>query len=332
MTNKLFSKTLKKTTLLSVLITVILAAAIVVGALFGLNRSAIMDDSATLTVAVNGNHKNHKEDMIETCEAVFEEAGISAKYVIKGDISPANCELVFVFDKDVDTEAVKGDVKTALGEYAGFIINVSAAKEAASVMVAKHFELRAGIAMAIFAVLAFAYVAIRYKSVWTGAAVGIGVAVAMLLAAGVIILTRIPVTVSVGSAIVVAGLLTAVSAVMTVSKAKGEGAEGDKAEKVLSALPVKESVLLGGGLAFAMLLVGILGKTTAAWYAVAAFVSIAVALLVSLFFLPAVYLSLQKVEEKQVAKKASYVGAKKSSKKDKKAEEAAVEATEETEA
>ncbi len=328
MMNKFFSKTLKKTTLLSVIITVILAAAIVVCALCGFNKSVLLQDNATLTVSVNGNHKNHQEDMIETCESVFEKAGVSAEYVIQGYISPADCELVFVFDEDVDTVALKEDVKTALGEYTSFIINVSAAKEVGSYHLAKHFVLRAAVAMTIFALLAFAYVAVRYKSVWTGAAVGISAAVAMLLTAGVIILTRIPVLVSVASVIVIAGLLTAISGALTLGKirlANKEGEEGNEEEKVLANLPVKENVLLGSGLAIVMLVVGILGKATAIWYAVSAIAAIAVSVFISLCFMPAVYLSLQKVEKKFATKK-GYVGAKKASKK----KEAADESVEET--
>ncbi len=322
MKSKIFSKTVKKTTLLSVIVAVVLAAALVIGALIGFNKSVVMDDSATLTVSVRTYSKDEKtKDAVQkACEKVFEDAGVSAEYVLDGKMV-GDSWLVFVFDKKVDAAALQDDVKSAIASATSVTVNVSATKEVAASAVAKHFVLRAAISVAVFAVLAFAYVAVRYRSVWTGAAVGVSVLVAMLLTAGVIVLTRIPVTVSVGSVVAIAGLLTAVLTVLTLGKlraAKKEGAEGSDEEQTISCIPVCEGVLLGGGLAVAMILIGVLGKTAAAWYATAALVGIAVALLVSLFYMPAVYLSMKKVGDER-AVKGGYVGAKRTSKKEKKA-------------
>ncbi len=336
MTNKIFSKTVNKTTLLSVILAVILAAALVIGVLFGFNKSIIMDDNGSLTVSVNTfAYNNDKKEITKACEKAF--GGKKVEYVIEGEMSGDSCELVFVFDKKVDVAALEAPVKAALE--AGFpsaSFNVSASTEVATAAVAKHFVLRAAIAVAVFSVLAFAYASIRHQSVWAGISVGGSVLLAMLLTAGILVLARVPVTVSAASAIAMAGLLTAASTAITVAQVRAKqktDAESGNEALVLSSIAVKESVGLGGFLASAMVLVGILGKTAALWYAVAALVAIAAALAISLFFAPALYLSLKGVEDR-FAKKAAYVGAKKTSKKEKKEAKAkaALEAVEVAEA
>ncbi len=332
--SKIFSKTLKKTTLLSVVLAVLLAAAIVVGALFGFNKSVTMDDNATLTVSVNTfAYNNDKDAITKTCEKAFDGAKVSAEYVVEGEMNGDSCELIFVFDKNVDTAALKDSVKAALiaqypDEDTRPSFNVSAAAETAVAVLAKHFLLRAAIAAAVFAVLAIVYVAVRYASVWTGLAVGASVFLSMALTVGLILLTRIPVTVSTASVVAVAGLLTAVSALLTLGKVRSASKDSEESvESILSSsIAAKETLLLSGGLAAAMLLVGILGKTTAAWYAVAAFVAIAVAALISLFYAPALYLSAKKIEGDK--SKSGYVGAKKGGKKAKVSQE--VESVEES--
>ncbi len=329
--SKIFSKTLKKTTLLSVIIAVILAAAVVIGCLFGFNQGAAMADGSTLTVSVNTfAYNNDKEDIKKTCEKVFEKADASVEYVIEGEMNGDSCELVFVFDKKVDASGLTADVKTALkADFATANINVSSAKEEATAVVAKHFLLRAAISAVVFSVLAFAYVAIRYRSVFTGIAVGGSVLVSMLLTTALLILTRIPVSVFTASVVTVAGLLTSVLTVLTAGKVRAmqkENATDSNEQLLLSSIPAKESLLMGGGLAVAMLLVGIAGRAGAVWFVVGAFVAIAVSLFIALFFAPAVSLSLKTVEDSTV-KKSAYVGAKKiSTKKKKTTEESVAEA------
>ncbi len=314
--NKILSKTVKKTTLLSAVIAVIVAAAIVVAAIWGFNKSITMDDGNTLTVSVNTfAFDNDKEELATECEKVFDKAGVSSNYVIEGQMDGDTCELVFVFDKDVDARALTADVKTALtAKFTTASIDVSSATERATAVLAKYFALRVGIAVAAFAVLAFAYVAIRYRNVWTGIAVGVSVLCGMILTAGLIILTRIPVTVTVDSVIAIAGLLTSIGAVLVVGKVRSLKKEGetDNENAVLSAIPVKEMKWLYGGLAVAMLLVGALGGTAAAWYATSAFVALLASAAVVLFYAPALCLAMQKVADKMV--KPEYVGAKKKEK------------------
>ncbi len=327
--SKIFSKTVKKTTLTSVIIAVILAASVVVCALFGFNKSVLLDDYNTVTVSVNTfAYKNSKDKITATCESEFKKAGVEAELILNGEKGGDDCEIVFVFDKDVKVEDLKASLSATLqSTYANATIDVSAAHEVAESVVAKHFVLRAAIAGVVLAVLAFAYVAVRFKKITVGAVVGGNALLAMLLTAGVISLVRVPVTTSVATVIVTAGLLTVVSVMLTAGKIRGvqkEGTELSNEELVVSSIAWKETVALFGLLAIGMVLVGALGKTDGLWFAVSALIGIILSAAISLFFAPATYLSLKTVADGKVKK--DYVGAKKTSKKQKKARPVAKEA------
>ncbi len=332
MTSKFFSKTVKKTTLWSVIIAVILAAAIAVCALWGFHKDVALDDYNSLTVSVNSYaYDNNKDKITQTCEKTFKEQGVKAKYVIEGDMAGDDCELVFVFDKAVQVVNLEAPVKNALK--AGFAtadISVSAANEVEAEVLAKHFILRGVIAGAVFAVLALAYVSIRYKKVGVGLVVACSVVLGMLLTAALVILTRVYVTTAIAGVIGVAGLLTAAMTMLTVGKIQAAQKEGTEEDVVPSSVAVKENLLLAGALVVGLVLVAILGKTAGLWFAASAFIGVLAATFVSLFFAPAMYASVKAIADKKPAKNV-YVGAKKTSKKQKKSfakvEETPVEET-----
>ncbi len=339
--NKIFSKTVKKTTLFSVVLAVALAAAVIIGAIFGFNKDITLKDAKTLTVSVNSfAYESHKEELISDCENLF--GDLSANYIIEGEMSGDECELVFVFDKDVDLSGIKTAVadhfaaKTAAGgAWEGSFIDVMAATETVKATTANYYTLRAVIAGAVFALLAFAYVAIRYQKVSLGLVVGANALLGEMLSAALLILTRIPVTSIVAAVIALAGILSAVLATLTVGKVRAAQKEngGVNEQTFVEGTPVKETALLVGGTAAASLLVGILGGTAFAWVATAMLVSLVGVAFLALFFTPAFYLSVKTAADKRPAKD-GYVGAKKKEKKAKAApvEEAATEAPVEEEA
>ncbi len=335
MKSNMFSKTVKKTTLWAVIIAVILAAAIVVCALFGFNKDVTLKDAKTLTVSVNTYHYDTGKDEIKAdCEKYFK---ADVKYVVEGKMSGDECEMIFVFDKDADLTTVASELQGHFAnkistdeDWKGAFINVSASSDVAASVLAKNFVLRAAIAATVFAVLAIAYVAIRFKSFNVGLVVGVSILLSMLLTTALIILTRVYVTTTSASVIAVAGLFTAVMTLMTLGKirtAQKEDSGKSNEEIVANNVAVKEILSMAGAVAIGMLLVGILGKTAAAWFAVSAILGIAAATFVSLFFAPAMYLCVKSAADKKPAKDA-YVGAKKTSaKKQKKAVAAPVEET-----
>ncbi len=330
MTNKIFSKTVGKTTLFSTILAIILAAAIVVCALFGFNKDATLDDNKSLTVSLNTfAYNTTKEEVKKECEEVF--GKLNVKYSIAGEMGGDECELVFVFDKSANVATMKTKIeerftkKVADAEaegatdktWSGVLFSVSTATEDAQAVLAKHFVLRAAIAGALCAVLAFAYVAIRYQNPFVGLVAACSVAASMLLAGSFIVLTRTLVTTSVAAVIGMAGLMTAAMTVFTLGNIRSkqkEGAEISNEELVVSSIPVKETLWFGGALIVAMLLVGVLGKTAAAWFAVAAILAIVSSAAITLFFMPAMYFAVKNWLDKK-PKKDVYVGAKTTSKK-----------------
>ena len=322
--SKIFSKTVKKTTLWSVIVAIVVAAAIVVCALFGFNKNLAMKDNKTLTVSLNAYVYNTQIDTVEA--ELSKELG--AEYTLEGKMSGDVSEIVFVFEKDADVAALKTKAEAYLADkvanaqgWSGAKYNVSASAEVATASLAEGYVLRAAIAGAVLAVLAFVYVAIRYN-ISAGITAGVSALVGMLLSAAIIVLTRVYVTASAAYAIAMAGLMTVAMTLFTlnnVRSAKKEGATTEEA--VMQSVAAKEVLYTALVIAVGMLLVGILGKTGGAWFAASALIAVAASVLVSLFFAPAVYLSLQTAADGKPAKE-GYVGAKKTSTKEKKTYEA----------
>ena len=313
--SKIFSKTVKKTTLWSVIIAIVLAAAIVVCAVFGFNKDLALKDSKTMTVSLNAYIYNTqleevKEDLEET---------LNANYVLEGSMSGDVSELLFVFDSDADLTALKAegylaDKKANAEGWANAKYSVSVSEEVATAVLAKHYVLRAAIAGAVLAVLAFVYVAIRYNLAG-GIVAGVSVLLSMLLTAALIVLTRVYVTSTAAYTIGFAGLLTAAAVLFTLNKIRAAQKEEDTS--VAEAVAAKETLYVAAVVAAGMILVGVLGGAAAFWFAASALLAVVAAVAISLVFAPAMYLSVQSTFDKKPAK-AGYQGAVKTSTKEKK--------------
>ena len=341
--SKIFSKTVKKTTLWSVIIAIVLAAAIVICALFGFNKDVALKDQKTMTVSLNAYIYNTQ---LEEVKGDLEEK-LDANYVLEGSMSGDVSEILFVFDSDADLTALKAEAETYLANkkanaegWANAKYSVSISSEKATAVLAKHYVLRAAIAGAILAVLAFAYVSIRHKLV-SGIVAGVSVLLSMLLTASIIVLSRAYVTATVAYAITIAGLLAAAAVLFTLNNIRAaKKEEGSSLEEtVVSSIAVKETLYVAAVVAAGMVIVGVLGGTAALWFAVCALIAVVASVAISLVFAPAMYLSLQSTFGKKPAKD-GYKGAVKTSKKTKKVivkeekveapvEETAEEATEE---
>ena len=335
--SKIFAKTVKKTTLWSVILAIVVAAAIVVCALFGFNKDLAMKDSKSLTVSLNAYVYNTKlEEVKEDLTDKLEPA-----YVFEGAMSGDVSEVVFVFKSDVDVAAKKADVESYLqgkvaegGAWATAKYSVSVSAEKATAVIAEGYVLRAAIAGVVLAVLAFVYVSLRYK-LGGGLVAGVSVLLSMLLTAALVVLTRVYVTGTAAYAITVAGLLTAAMILLTFNNIRDAKKDGQKTsdELVSSSVAVKENLYVAVLVAAGMILMAVLGGMPAVWFAASALLAICASLFMSLFFAPAMYLSVNTALENKPSKE-GYVGAKKTSSKTKKApaEAPVEEATEETEA
>ena len=335
--SKIFAKTVKKTTLWSVILAIVVAAAIVVCALFGFNKDLAMKDSKSLTVSLNAYVYNTKlEEVKEDLTDKLEPA-----YVFEGAMSGDVSEVVFVFKSDVDVAAKKADVESYLqgkvaegGAWATAKYSVSVSAEKATAVIAEGYVLRAAIAGVVLAGLAFVYVSLRYK-LGGGLVAGVSVLLSMLLTAALVVLTRVYVTGTAAYAITVAGLLTAAMILLTFNNIRDAKKDGQKTtdEVVSSSVAVKENLYVAVLVAAGMILMAVLGGMPAVWFAASALLAICASLFMSLFFAPAMYLSVNTALENKPSKE-GYVGAKKTSSKTKKApaEAPVEEATEETEA
>ncbi len=312
--SKIFSNTVKKTTLWAVVSAILLAAAIVVCALFGFNKSLVMKDSKTLTVSLNAYVYNTQ---LEEVKGDLEKK-LDADYIMEGAMTGDVSEIVFVFDKDADVAAYKATVESYLadkvanagGGWTTAKYSVSVSTEKAAAVLAKGYVVRAAIAGAVLAVLAFVYVSLRYQ-LKSGIIVGVSAILSMLLTAGLVVLTRIYVTTSAAYAITFAGLLTTALTLLSLNNLRAKEQTELNAELVAQSLAVKEVLYTALVLVVGALVVGILGGTAAIWFAVAAILAVLVSVFYALIFAPAMYVSL-KAWEKPV--KSNYVGAKKAKK------------------
>lgn len=324
-----FSKMVKKTALWSVIIAIVLAIGLLIGSLCGFNKPLEIKDKKTLTVSLDQYTYATCGDEIK--EDLLDELG--AEYAVEGIMSGDTNEILFVFDNDVKVRAlekVASDyLKATLEE--GATYNVSSAVEEGTVTLAKAYTLRAVIACVVLAILAFVYVSIRYKLA-SGITAGVSVLLSMLLTMALVAITRVYVTASVVYVISIAGLLTAAMTLFTLNNVRSAQKAGNDVDEevVASSVAVKEVLYTAVVVAAGMLLVGILGKEIGIWFAVSALLAVASATFVSLFFAPAVYLSVKTALDKKPVK-GGYVGAKKTSKKESTVEEAVEEAVEEIE-
>ncbi len=319
MKSNLFSKTVKRFNLWAVITAVLLVAAVVVMSVFGFNKDATLRSANSLTVSVNSfAYDTRKAEIVDACEGLF--GDLEANYMIEGEMTGDDCELVFVFDEGVNLLPVEKAIEEHFqGEgWEGVSVNATASIEYTGALNAKGFRLRALIAGVVFAVLAFAYVAIRFRKVWLGVIVGGSAVLAMGLTVALVILTRVPVTVTVVSVVAIAGLLTTAMVMLTVSRAEAAKSEEEASaeEKVVSSIAAKEILLASVAIVIAVIAIGILGKTAAAWFALSAIYAIVACLFVSLLLAPAALLTAQLREDAKP--KVGYQGAKKTSTRTKK--------------
>ena len=326
------SKTCKKATLFTVILTVILAAALVVGILFGFNKGAQVDDNKTLTISMEQivYETEMFDDVKEECEKAF--GGAKYSYQMKGEMDGYESELVYVFDKDVDVEAISAALNARFdeltaegGAWYGYDIDAMSNTQTTVKFVVDGYALRAIIAGVVFAVLALAYVWIRFK--WNNGIVAMLCTVfSMALTAAVIILVRIPVTASVVYAIMLSAFFAVTAVLLNLNKlsaaSKSEGAANKSAEELVSSTVAKKSVLgICATAAIAILLVGALSGTANLWFAVSSVIGMAIAAFLGVVYAPAVCAALMPVAAAKVAEKDkfAYRGAKKTSSKVKKA-------------
>ena len=343
--SKFLTKSVKKVTLLSVILAIILAAAIVVGTLFGFNTEATVKSNQTVTISTYKHNEAYLDDIKSDCEDIFEDKIL---YEIDGTVLYEDIiEHVYVFSADADLEETVAEIKAhfearkndANDELAinDVVVNITLHKESNVSYLAKNYVSRAIIASVIFAILAFVYVTLRFRR-WD---MGLLVALAVVLGIGFTTAIIALVTASTVYAIAIAGLLSTITAIMTLHRVRLASKEEDAknqsaAEIVANSIAWKEILSLCAILAVATLLTGILVGKAGIWFAVSSLVGIIMAAFIGILYVPAVCIPLKGAVDAKIANKTvRYKGAEKTSTKTKKAakkevaEEAPVAAAEE---
>lgn len=321
MMNKLLTKTTKKLTLLCLVMVVIVALATVFTAIFGVNSAMRMDDQTTVTVKMSAVYYRDdiKREAVESvCEDAFKD--LDVKYVYASQMSGDDCELMYVFDKDANVETAKAALKTAFEAknqdgtlvYDGAFITVESAKETVQAVIATATVVRAAIAVAVFAVLAFVYMWIRRGLVYA-ATTGAAIALSAVVTAAIILLARIPVTASALCVCAASALLAAVFAVLGVNNLVADETADSVEEKIVKAVAVKETLATVTVLGGALVLVGAVATWAVRWFAICSLIGLLVSAAVTLFVVPALQLPVLEKQAKLAAQrnKSGYVGAKK---------------------
>ena len=310
--NKLCAK-MKNVTLLSVIMAIVLALSIVITAIFGVNYAATVSNQNTLTVTMNRFvYDNRLDDVKAVCEKEFEK--LSVQYTYNGKMNGDECELVYVFDQTTKLDDVKASLKQAVADKAAEngeweFIEVATASEVLQTSIPVAYVVRAAVAVAVFAVLAFIYVALRYR-LYMGVTTAIAVLLSGIMTAAIILLARIPVTSSAMYAVVISSVLAAIFTVLTMNKIRSNVEELPAEEKVYSSVATKEIAVLTATLGVSLVLIGAIATWPLRWFAVCSLVSLLVAALIGLVFVPAAYLPLKKAEDKAAGRgKSGYIGA-----------------------
>jgi hypothetical protein len=322
MMNKLISKTANKGILLSIILAVVIALSVVVSAIFGVSYAATLSDANTLTVTVNKTfYTTHEDDIKAVCEAEFTKQGISDSYNMTSLIGD-NRELVYVFSAGEETQKKVNAAKTALqatfenktdvqnGAWKDNIvfITVTSASETLLANWPCSYVVRASIAVAVIAVLAFAYTAIRYGLI-SGAVAGIATFVGGALSMAVILLTRIPVTNSTLYIAAIAAMITAVLTLLTLNKVRtGLQAEENQSaqELAINSVACKEILSFAVVAGVALVLVGAIATWSTRWFALAALIALIVTTAVAFFYVPAMYVLFKGAADKKALENATY--------------------------
>ncbi|MBQ9117620.1 MAG: hypothetical protein IJY11_00255 [Clostridia bacterium] len=298
MKNNPVEKTVGKWKLWTAIVAVIMVVGIVIAAVFGFNTHVDLQSVKTVTVDYSDIYVEKVEDLEETCENSFDKSDVTP---LKKTVSvKSNAEIIYYFDVDADlTEAVetlKEDIATATSST---LVKVSVHTEEFQQGLSEDYILRAAIAVGVFAVAAFVYVALRYKL-----SMGITLAASILAAAGMTValvaIIRIPVAASFAYAVAFAVLVTAVMSIMTFNRLRDNAKDKDKQkdmtaqEKTVAAVPTKQILTLAVALTLA---VGVLGAIVAVarWFAVTAFIGIVASVASAWIFAPALFALLDSV-------------------------------------
>ena len=319
MSKNFTAKTSPKWILWSVITAVVLLVGIVLAAIFGVNTPIYTKSTQKLVVNVQMAttfYEEEKDDIEDICEKAIADAGLKALAVSYGDGATLEHELVYSFDNEADLTALKDALQAKLREAypdQDFATTMSYHQEVLETLPGGNvaFVVRNTLAAVVMAVVAFAYVSLRYK-LWNGITTLVSTLGTGAIAFGLVLITRVPFTAAAVYGVLVSMLVSIALSVLFANKVAEEersnGALTD-AEALAEAVPLCGTVKLCGGVAAALLVVGVVGIFCAAnfaWFALVAAFGLLAAAYSALILAPSVFLALRKPFAKAAAEKARY--------------------------
>ena len=319
MSKNFTAKTSPKWILWSVITAVIVLIGVVIMAIFGVNNAVNTQSCQKLVVNVqmaNTFYEEERDDIEDICEKAIADAGLEAIAVSYDDVSTSEHELVYSFRLDADLTDLKDALQAELREAypdQDFATTMSYRQSVLEKLPGGNtaFLVRNVLAGAVMAVLAFVYVSLRYK-LWNGITTFVSAVATAAIACSLVVLTRVVITASVMYGVLFAMLVSIALSVLFANKAAEEERSGGAltdAEAVSEAVPVCETIKICGGVAAALLVIGVVGIFCAAnfaWFALVAAFGLLAAAYSALLLAPSVFLALRKPFAKAAAEKARY--------------------------
>ncbi len=317
--NKNFTvKTSPKWLLWSILTVAIFLVGAIVLAFSGLHSVHDTRIGTTLTVSVpmaETFYEDEQANIEAKCEKAFADAGLKVIDSYTGEAGTMNHEIVYVFEKGANLSAVAESLDNSLGNAYEYCKITTAVNE--QVILAYlpggivTFALRDAIAAVVFAVLAFAYVSLRFK-LWNGILTVVAMAASAMITIGLTATTFVPFTGSTVYTVYLAMLLAAVLSVVfaaSTRKAEKNGADLTTPETLAEVIPVCETVKLGVAMlamAVVVLVIGLIDATNFAWFALGMLFATVGAAFSAVLLVPSLFIVLRKIFAKKEAEKSRY--------------------------
>ena len=305
----------------------ILLIGLIMFLVFGFHLSVTERDTKSVSVNYDA-YLTLDESLLETaedtCLTVIDEYSVSLKQVKRASYTSGGC-FEFVFEDSVDTatlESVKDAMLSALSSKEGVSQAYYTASVNANVMAVNAAYIgRFAIALGCAIVIAFAYVAIRFR-------LGAGVTVAALAVHDVLMvlaftaITRIPVTIAfvgaVAFALAISLLLSVLSFVYVRSLKEDENLKAMPQEEAFELVMkrARKTVCVFSALALVAIvgvaLLSLISSVSLLTFAVPAAFAVLVSAYSSICLLPVIYMPMKAIADKRAAEKAiKYVAAQK---------------------
>ena len=315
--NKNFTvKTSPKWLLWSILTVAIFLVGAIIIAFSGVHSVTDARIGTTLTVNVpmaETFYEDEQANIEAACEQAFSNAGLKVIDSYTGEIGTMSHEIVYVFANGTDVSAVATALDESLDyDYCDITTMVNTQQVLAYLPGGiVTFALRDAVAALVFAVVAFAYVSLRFK-LWNGILAAVAMAGSAMITIGLTAVTFIPFTGSTVYTVYLAMLMAAVLSVIFASanrKAEKAGEQLTTAESIVDVIPVCETIKLGVAMlamAVIVLVIGLIAATNFAWFALGMVYATVAAAFSAIMLVPSVFLVLRAIFAKKEAEKARY--------------------------